>query len=153
MILPAFIPACEHALIAVDAGSAGLSDLITSIEKLDPWTIRVHLKTAWSPFVATFFNQSGNPYPVLPAHLLAQYPNINRVEYNSKPIGIGPFRYTEWVRTDHVTLEANPYYWRGQPKIKKIIFKIIPDRNTLLTLWSVVDASTTRFMVAKEVSK
>jgi peptide/nickel transport system substrate-binding protein len=37
------------------------------------------------------------------------------------------------VRGDHITLEANPYYWRGVPKIKKVIYKIIPDRNTLLT--------------------
>ena len=26
----------------------------------------------------------------------------------------------------------NPLYWRGQPKLQKIIYKIIPDRNTVL---------------------
>jgi peptide/nickel transport system substrate-binding protein len=30
-------------------------------------------------------------------------------------------------------MEANPYYWRGTPKLRKIVYKFIPDRNTLLT--------------------
>ena len=30
-------------------------------------------------------------------------------------------------------LVANPLYWRGRPKLDKIIYKIIPDRNALLS--------------------
>jgi peptide/nickel transport system substrate-binding protein len=59
--------------------------------------------------------------------------NINNADYNSKPVGIGPFRYVNWVRGDHVELEANPYYWRGVPKLKKIVYKFIPDSNTIMT--------------------
>ncbi len=29
-------------------------------------------------------------------------------------------------------LVANPLYFRGRPKLDKIIYKIIPDRNTVL---------------------
>lgn len=39
--LPAFIPACEHALAALDAGNAGFTDLIASIESDSGLTVAV----------------------------------------------------------------------------------------------------------------
>ena len=108
-------------------------DLITKIDEPDKYTVVYHLKKPYSGYLPSFFGSAGANPCVLPKHILGNLPNINQAPYNSKPIGIGPFRYVEWTRGDHVTLEANPYYWRGQPKIKKIIYKIIPDRNTLLT--------------------
>jgi peptide/nickel transport system substrate-binding protein len=108
-------------------------DLITKIDEPDKYTVIYHLKKPYSGYLPTFFGSAGANPCIVPKHILGTLPNINTAPYNSKPVGIGPFRYVEWVRSDHITLEANPFYWRGQPKIKKIIYKIIPDRNTLLT--------------------
>ena len=108
-------------------------DLITKIDEPDKYTVVYHLRKPYSAFLPTFFGSAGANPCILPKHVLGNLPNINNAPYNSKPIGIGPYRITEWVRSDHVTLEANPYYWRGQPKIKKIVYKFIPDRNTALT--------------------
>ncbi len=108
-------------------------DVISTIGEPDPYTIAVHLKRAWAPFVATFFTMSGDPYPVLPKHLLAQYPDINRVAYNSRPIGTGPFIIDRWQRGQTIVLRANPHYWRGRPKLDRIEFSSIPDENTILT--------------------
>ena len=46
------------------------------------------------------------------------------------PVGTGPFKFVEAVRNDHVTLEANPDYWGGKPKIDRIVFRIIPESAT-----------------------
>ena len=108
-------------------------NLITRIDEPDKFTVIYHLKKPYAGYLPSFFASAGANPCVLPKHILGDLPNINQAPYNSKPVGIGPFRYTEWIRGDHLTLEANPYYWRGQPKIKKIVYKIIPDRNTLLT--------------------
>ena len=108
-------------------------DLITKIDEPDKYTVVFHLKKPYGAYLPTFFGSAGANPCVLPKHILGNLPNINNAPYNSKPIGIGPFRYVEWARADHITLEANPYYWRGQPKIKKVVYKIIPDRNTVLT--------------------
>jgi peptide/nickel transport system substrate-binding protein len=35
-----------------------------------------------------------------------------------------------WVKDDHILLEANPNYWRGAPKVKKIMFRPIPEATT-----------------------
>ncbi len=108
-------------------------DLISKIDEPDKYTVVYHLRRPYSGFLPTFFGSAGANPCILPKHLLGTLANINTAEYNNKPVGIGPFRYVEWVRGDHVALEANPYYWRGPPKLKTIIYKFIPDRNTLLT--------------------
>jgi peptide/nickel transport system substrate-binding protein len=46
------------------------------------------------------------------------------------PVGTGPYKFVRWVKDDHILLEANENYWRGAPKIKKIIFRPIPEATT-----------------------
>ncbi len=116
-----------------NVGSTVGYDDIASIEKRDASTIAVHLKTVYAPFTATFFVPSSNPYPVLPAHLLARYPDINRVAYNSQPVGTGPFVVQRWARGSKIVFSANPHYWRGAPKLKEIWYMPVPDENTIVT--------------------
>jgi peptide/nickel transport system substrate-binding protein len=108
-------------------------DRIVKIDEPDKYTVVYHLSKPYSPFIETFFSTSGANPCVIPKHLLAKYPNINNVSYNSLPIGIGPFKYVRWDRAQDVVLVANPLYWRGTPKLQKIVYQIIPDRNTLLS--------------------
>lgn len=109
-------------------------DLVTAIDKLDPYTIKVHLKAPYAPFVSAFFSMSGTPYPVLPAHLLAKYPNINHADFNQQPIGTGPFMVQRWQRGSKIVFVANPHYWRGPPKLQRIEYNPIPNDNTIVTL-------------------
>jgi peptide/nickel transport system substrate-binding protein len=112
---------------------AGRLDQIVKVDEPDKFTIVYHLKKPYSLSSAAFFSSCcANPC-LLPKHLLAKYPNINNVPYNSLPIGIGPFKFERWDRSRQVVLVANSRYWRGRPKLDKIIYKIIPDRNTLLS--------------------
>ncbi len=109
-------------------------DLITKIDEPNKYTVVYHLKKPYSSFLPTFFGSAGANPCILPEHILAKYPNINHVPYNSKPVGIGPFRVVSWTRGQSIVLEANPYYWRGEPKLKKIVYKLVPSFDTNLTL-------------------
>jgi peptide/nickel transport system substrate-binding protein len=107
-------------------------DRIASVEAPDDYTVRFHLKSIYAPALTTFFCETGL-YPVLPAHLLEKYSDLNKVPFNSNPVGTGPFKFVRWVHGDHVELEANPDYWRGPPKLKRIIYRIISSDTTILT--------------------
>jgi len=48
------------------------------------------------------------------------------------PAGTGPFKLVEWVKDDHITLEANDNYWRERPSLDRLIFKVIPDASARL---------------------
>jgi peptide/nickel transport system substrate-binding protein len=109
-------------------------ELITRIDKIDDATIVIHLKRPWAPFVATFFTMSAETYPVLPAHLLARYPDINRIAYNERPIGTGPFKFVKWDHGQQIRFVANSNYWRGRPKLDEVDYQIVPNENTILTM-------------------
>ena len=98
----------------------------------DKFTVRLHLKEPYQPFLYDYFSSLANSC-ILPKHILGESTVINTVPYNGLPVGIGPFRYTAYHRSASVEMEANPYYWRGTPKLRKLIYKIIPDQNTMLT--------------------
>ncbi len=49
-----------------------------------------------------------------------------------KSCGTGPFKFVEWVKDDHITLEANENYWRERASLDKLIFKVIPDPSARL---------------------
>jgi peptide/nickel transport system substrate-binding protein len=106
-------------------------DRIVRIDEPDKYTVTFHLSRPYAPFIVTFFSSAGANPPVLPKHLLASYSNINKVAYNSLPVGAGPFMYKEWDRTQKIVMVPNPYYFRGQPKLKEVDFMIVPNRDTL----------------------
>ncbi len=44
------------------------------------------------------------------------------------PVGTGPYKFVEWVRDDHVTMVANPSFFRkGLPKTQRLIMRVIKD--------------------------
>jgi peptide/nickel transport system substrate-binding protein len=45
-------------------------------------------------------------------------------------VGTGPFRFVELVKDDRLILEAFDRHWRGAPRIKRIVFKPIPEPFT-----------------------
>lgn len=110
-------------------------DDITSIDTPDPYTAVVHLKRRFAPFVNTFFTDSDQPYSIVPEHVLAKYPDVNQIPFNSEPsVSDGPFKFGQWVHNDHITLIANDGFFRGAPGLKRIEIKIVPDENTSVEL-------------------
>ena len=106
---------------------------VASIDTPDPATVVVHLKRRFPPFVSEFFTtlQEGSK-GILPEHILAKLPNINQADYNSHPIGTGPFKFVSWDRGRSMSFVRNLKYFKGVPKLERIEFTVIPDDNTIL---------------------
>lgn len=107
-------------------------DAIASATAPDPYTIVIRLK---QPNVAALgiLAMGGAGYPPMPAHVLAKLPDLNQAPFNSMPLSSGPFVLTAWNRATSLEFEANPRYFRGPPRLKRIVWKIVPDVNTLLS--------------------
>ncbi|MGH7727918.1 MAG: peptide ABC transporter substrate-binding protein [Vulcanimicrobiaceae bacterium] len=106
-------------------------DLITKIGEPDKYTVVYHLSKPYAPYAVTFFSTGGANPAVMPKHLL-EGKDINTAAYNALPVGIGPFKYESWKRGDSVTLVPNPLYFRGTPKLKRVVYELVQDRNTVL---------------------
>lgn len=46
------------------------------------------------------------------------------------PIGTGPFRFVRALADEEVVLERNPEYFGAPPRIKQVVFRIVPDAIT-----------------------
>lgn len=110
-------------------------DYVKSIDTPDDYTVVVHLKQRFSPFVNTFFAMSDQPMPVAPAQILSKYADINQIPFDNNPsVSDGPFRFVEWSRNDHITLVRNDGFFLGRPRLNRIEIKMIPDENTTVNL-------------------
>jgi peptide/nickel transport system substrate-binding protein len=106
-------------------------DQVVDVARKDAHTATVKLKRRYGPFWEVFFSSSS--LPLLPKHLLGNLADFNTSHYNELPIGSGPFKYESWKRGDSVNMVANDRYYRGRPKLDRIVYKIIPDWNTVAT--------------------
>src|SRR5215470_9423485 len=101
-------------------GSSAFTPL-THVEIVDPFTVRVHSKAGWPLLPAVLTTGQA-------AMLPPRYYREKEMPYLQKnPVGSGPFKFVRWVKDDRIELEANEQYWRGAPRIKRLIFKPIPD--------------------------
>jgi peptide/nickel transport system substrate-binding protein len=117
-----------------NVGDRTAYERVVRIDKRDATTIVVHLDRPYAPFIATFLTQGAIPIPVYPRHLLARYPDLNRVPFNTAPVGTGPFRVVAWHRGDAIRMLANPTYWRGPPNLREVDYRAIPAEQTIVTL-------------------
>ncbi|MFQ5739206.1 MAG: ABC transporter substrate-binding protein, partial [Acidobacteriota bacterium] len=67
------------------------------------------------------------------------------------PLGNGPYRYVRHIAKAMVEVEANPHYYRGKPRIERVILKFSPQPLLTELLSENVDALTfaTRDMLLK----
>jgi peptide/nickel transport system substrate-binding protein len=98
-------------------------DRITSVDTPDPLTAILHYREVYAPYALQFIRGC------LPKHLL-QGRDIDRAtDYNRTLLGTGPYRVVEWKTGEYILLERVPGYWRGSPKIAKVLFKFLPNTN------------------------
>lgn len=105
-------------------------DYVRRVEAPDAHTVVFHLSRPYAAFMNTYFTPAENP-AILPKHLLAGV-EINHAAYNALPVGLGPFRFVRWSRGSEVVMEAFDHWWGGKPKLRRIVFKVIPNANTAL---------------------
>ncbi|HEX5274685.1 MAG TPA: peptide ABC transporter substrate-binding protein [Candidatus Rubrimentiphilum sp.] len=110
-------------------------DLIDRAQARGKYVVVFHLKHAWAPAVDTFFSYGYRPQFVLPAHVLRGQSPLAQAPFNAAPtVGDGPYTFVAWRRGESLLYVANPRYWRGPPKAKRLDLRIIPDPATNLVL-------------------
>src|SRR5258705_2006028 len=90
---------------------------IASTEIVDPYTVNVITKTP--DFLVPV--RLGELFGLMlsPKHTNA----VGKEAIATKPNGTGPFKLVTWLKNEQMVLEANESYWRGAPKVKRIIVR------------------------------
>ncbi|MCW8892310.1 MAG: peptide-binding protein [Deltaproteobacteria bacterium] len=96
---------------------------VTHVEVSDPYTFVVHYAKPYAPALISWATA------VHPRHLL-EGQDVTKSKLARNPVGTGPYRFSEWLGGEKIVLESNPEYFEGQPYIKRVVYRIIPDVST-----------------------
>jgi peptide/nickel transport system substrate-binding protein len=115
--------------------TVGFNLITSSTVSSDNLSITFHLKAPFSPFLSIWTDGLFAP---LPAHIFSSIApdKILSSSQNLHPMAAsGPFMVRESVPGDHYTVVRNPNYYlasQGLPYLDKIVFRVIPNSNTIL---------------------
>lgn len=97
---------------------------VKKAEAVGPYTFKVEYAKPFAPALASWGMN------ILPAHLL-EGKDITKSPLARKPVGTGPFLFTEWAPGQRLVLDSNHDYFEGRPYLDRRIFRIIPDTSTM----------------------
>jgi peptide/nickel transport system substrate-binding protein len=103
---------------------SSMGDNLSRILTPDPHTVVFVFNKPYAAFLQLVDVTNA---PVMPKHL---YENTDPLTnpHNTNPIGSGPFKFQEWLKGDHLTLQRNERYFKqGQPYLDRIVYKVMPE--------------------------
>jgi peptide/nickel transport system substrate-binding protein len=100
--------------------------VVSSVDVVDPSTVRINLATPFAPLLATLTDRSGMMVSPKAAQAAGD-------KLGAKPVCSGPFRFVERVAQDRIVLERFPNYWnKGQIHFDRIVYQPIVDATVRL---------------------
>jgi peptide/nickel transport system substrate-binding protein len=94
---------------------------IDKIETPDPLTLVIQTKQPDPLLASRVAFYAGQVMPK------AYFQKVGDDEFNAKPIGTGPVKFTSWVKDDRLVLDANKDYWGGKIDVDQIVFRPLPE--------------------------
>lgn len=86
------------------------------------------------PYPEQFYDAT-HQMKVLPKHLLDTIPRdrLASASFGHHPVGDGPYRFVSWTPGQAITLAADTSFFLGRPGVARLIWRVTPDLNTLLS--------------------
>src|SRR4029079_4736339 len=97
----------------------GRAKTVTGLLALDTGTVQITLTDASTPFVSVLALGHAK---IVPREIVEERGD----GFGQQPIGTGPFRLTQWERGRSIVLTANPGYFDGAPRLRRLVYRIFP---------------------------
>ena len=123
----------RKAIVGIEEYNQGKADKISGLEVIDDSTMKIHLKeitpsTYWGGnFAGELVN--AKQFEGIPMNKIAESDALRK-----NPLSYGPYYIKEIVQGEKVVFEANPYYYKGEPKIKRIEMEVLPSSQQVAAM-------------------
>ena len=120
-------------VVGIDEYHDGKAKDISGFKTLSDKKFEINFKT----FNPGILWGGGIPYEPVPSHKLKDIPVKEQEAHDitrKNPLSPGPYYIKEIVPGQQVIFEANPYYYKGQPKVKTVVWKIVPSAQIVAAL-------------------
>ena len=99
---------------------------VSSVDVLDPFTVRLNLAAPFSPLLAALADRAGMMVSPKAAQALG-------AQFATRPVCSGPFRFVERVPQDRMVFERFPEYWnKAAIHFDKVVYTPITDSTVRL---------------------
>ena len=106
-------------------GDMGLAKIITSIDKLDDYTVRFVLKEPQAPFLANLAMDFASIQSAEYADVLMKAGKPEQID--QIPIGTGPFSFVAYQRDATIRYKRFDAFWGPKAKLDALVFSINKD--------------------------
>jgi peptide/nickel transport system substrate-binding protein len=105
-----------------------LHNRVATVETPDPQHVRFKLKSPWPDFMTFYATATGASWVVPKSYV----EKVGEDGFKNAPIGAGPYKFVSSSPGIDVVFEAFEQFWRKTPRVKRLVFKMIPDEATRL---------------------
>lgn len=110
------------------ASATMFRDNVRAVDVLGPRRVRFVLRQPWPDFM-TFYSTATGAGWIVPRKYVE---SVGDDGFKKAPVGAGPYRFVAFTPGVELVLEAFEKYWRKSPRVRRLVFKVIPDDATRL---------------------
>ncbi|WP_078381986.1 glutathione ABC transporter substrate-binding protein [Sutcliffiella halmapala] len=116
-------------LLDPDVGSprAVVLKMVEEVKVIDDYTVQFILTEPFSPLLSILASHEGG---IINPNTIEQYGK----EIIQEPNGTGPFTFESWTPGQEIVLNKNEQYWGTKANVDKVIFKIVPEETTRVSM-------------------
>ncbi len=119
---------------------------VQGAQVVDDSTVRVTLK---QPFAAFLFRLAHSAGGIVSPTAHQKWGK----DLTLHPVGTGPFKFVEWVKGDHVTMERNDDYWGGRPNLDRVVVKTVREDQARVLMLESGDADLIVNIPTEEIAR
>lgn len=120
-------------VVGIEEYNKGEAQEISGLKAIDDKTLEITFKE----FGPTILWGGGIPFEPVPDHVYKDIPVKEQKAHEAttkKPLSPGAYFIKEIVPGQQVIFEANPHWYKGEPKVKKVVWKIVPSAQIVAAL-------------------
>ncbi|HWM79930.1 MAG TPA: ABC transporter substrate-binding protein [Methylomirabilota bacterium] len=102
-------------------------DKVKEVRVLDARRIQFRLKEPWPDFITFYGTTATSAGWVVPKKYVEK---VGEDGFKKAPVGAGPYRVVSVTPGIEMVLEAFEGYWRKVPRVKRLVFRSLPDETT-----------------------
>ncbi len=101
--------------------------MVKEVKVIDDYTVQLILSEPFSPLLSILASHEGG---IISPKTIEKY-GKNIIQ---EPNGTGPFVFEKWTPGQEIVFNKNEKYWGTAPKVVKVVFKVVPEETTRISM-------------------
>ncbi len=100
---------------------------VKEVKTVNDYTVQMILTEPFAPLLSILASHEGS---IFSPKAIDQYGK----DLSKHPVGTGPFSFQSWKPGQEITLVKNKNYWGDKPKIDQVVFRVVPEDTTRISM-------------------